>query len=162
MADCSSSRFGKLEQKARRLDLDGTVVIINPGMSDFTSFLMRSRGETPALESLSRGQASSLSSCASSLKDALRLREECRSKAVSLAGRRNFPKRRRRSRRESWRQLSHQSHDTPRDNTYEGNAGIGPLIQATLIMRPRGPQIHSHRLEHVQIDRTVTAEQRSV
>lgn len=41
------------------------------------------------------------------------------------------------------------SHEMPADNTYGGQHGSVRLLQTALIMRPCGPQIHSHRQEHV-------------
>lgn len=71
-----ASCFGREGQddgvpKERWLELE-RIVVINLGMEDFSS-LMRSCAETRALESPRRGQTSSLSSCDSLLKDALRL-----------------------------------------------------------------------------------------
>lgn len=57
--------------KERRMELEG-IVAINLGMYNFSS-LMRGRAEARALKSLSRGQTSSLSSCDSLPKDAMRL-----------------------------------------------------------------------------------------
>ncbi len=113
-ADCSGFLFVEKKgqdggiPKERWFEFEG-IGVINLAKQDFSS-LMRSCAETQALKSLSQGQTSSLSSCDSLLKDAMRLWEECISKAVLallFAGQTNFPKRRNSLGGEGWRQLSH-------------------------------------------------------
>lgn len=58
---------------------------------------------------------------------------------------------------EGWRQLSHHMR-CQQITPMKGMHRSAWLIQTALIMRPCGPQIHSHRQEHVLIDLTVTVQ----
>lgn len=124
---------------------------------------MRRLAETQASGSLRRGQMSSQSSWVSLLKDAMRLWEECISKAIlawllawpdKLSQEKEFLQR-----GEGWRQLS-QHVRCWQITPLKGMHRSARLIQSALIMRPCGPWIHNHGQEHVLIDPTVSAQRR--